>query len=82
MRGCSIPNALNLPFAQKRIARLSNLDRIRKVLSAIFDSGELRIIDVTNMLSILRQSMNALMQYLKRKRLVKKTPVNSIHRIR
>jgi DNA-binding MarR family transcriptional regulator len=48
-------------------------DRIRKVLSAIFDSGELRIIDVTNMLSVPRQSMNALMQYLKRKRLVKKT---------
>jgi DNA-binding IclR family transcriptional regulator len=48
-------------------------DRIRKVLSVIFNSGELRIIDVTNMLSLARQSMNALMQYLKRKRLVKKT---------
>ena len=48
-------------------------DRVRKVLSAIFDSGELRIIDVTNRLSIPRQSMNALMQYLKRKRLVKKS---------
>jgi DNA-binding IclR family transcriptional regulator len=47
-------------------------DRIRKVLSAIFDSSELRIIDVTNQLSIPQQSMNALMQYLKRKRLVKK----------
>jgi DNA-binding IclR family transcriptional regulator len=47
-------------------------DRIQKVLSAIFDSGELRIIDVTKRLSIPRQSMNALMQYLKRKRLVKK----------
>jgi DNA-binding IclR family transcriptional regulator len=47
-------------------------DRIRKVLSTIFDSGELRIIDVTNRLSIPQQSMNALMQYLKRKRLVRK----------
>lgn len=47
-------------------------DRICKVLSAIFDSGELRIIEVTNTLSLPRQSMNALMQYLKRKRLVKK----------
>jgi DNA-binding IclR family transcriptional regulator len=47
-------------------------DRIRKVLSAIFDSSELRIIEVTNQLSIPQPSMNALMQYLKRKRLVKK----------
>jgi DNA-binding IclR family transcriptional regulator len=48
-------------------------DRIRNVLSAIFESGELRIMDVTNMLSLPRHSINALMQYLKRKRLVKKT---------
>ena len=48
-------------------------DRVRKVLSAIFDSGELRIKDVTNTVSVPRQSMNALMQYLKRKRLVKKS---------
>jgi DNA-binding IclR family transcriptional regulator len=47
-------------------------DRIRKVLSAIFDAGELRIIDVTHRLSIPQPSMNALMQYLKRKRLVQK----------
>lgn len=47
-------------------------DRIRKVLSAIFDSGELRIRDVTNAVSVPHQSINALMQYLKRKRLVKK----------
>ena len=46
--------------------------RIHKVLSAIFDSGELRIIDVTNRLGLPRQSMNALMQYLKRKQLVRK----------
>ena len=48
-------------------------DRVRKVLSAIFDSGELRIRDVTNTLSVPHQSINALMQYLKRKRLVKKS---------
>ena len=48
-------------------------DRVRKVLSAIFDSGELRIKDVTNAVSVPHQSINALMQYLKRKRLVKKS---------
>jgi DNA-binding IclR family transcriptional regulator len=47
-------------------------ERVRKVLSAIFDSGQLRIKDVTNTLSVPHQSMNALMQYLKRKRLVRK----------
>jgi DNA-binding IclR family transcriptional regulator len=47
-------------------------DRIRSVLSAICSSGELRIVDVTNRLNIPQQSMNGLMQYLKRKRLVKK----------
>jgi predicted transcriptional regulator len=47
-------------------------DRVRKVLSAIFDSGELRIKDVTTTVSVPHQSINALMQYLKRKRLVKK----------
>jgi len=48
-------------------------DRIRQVLSAIFDSGELRIRDVTSTVSVPHQSINALMQYLKRKRLVKKS---------
>jgi predicted transcriptional regulator len=48
-------------------------DRVRNVLSAIQDSGALRIRDVTNVLRIPRQSINALMQYLKRKHLVKKT---------
>jgi Mn-dependent DtxR family transcriptional regulator len=48
-------------------------DRVRKVLSIILDSGALRIRDVTNILRIPRQSINALMQYLKRKHLVKKT---------
>jgi DNA-binding MarR family transcriptional regulator len=48
-------------------------DRIRNVLSLILDSGELRIKDVTNALSLPPQSVNALMQYLKRRRLVKKS---------
>jgi len=48
-------------------------DRVRKVLSAISDSGVLRIRDVTDMLRLPRQSINALLQYLKRKHLVKKT---------
>jgi Mn-dependent DtxR family transcriptional regulator len=47
-------------------------DRIRKVLSAILDSGALRIRDVTGVLRVPHQSINALMQYLKRKHLVKK----------
>ena len=47
-------------------------ERVRKVLSAIRDAGALRIRDVTNMLRIQRESINALMQYLKRKHLVKK----------
>jgi predicted transcriptional regulator len=48
-------------------------DRVRKVLSAILDSGALRIRDVTNALRVPHQSINALMQYLKRKHLVKKS---------
>jgi DNA-binding IclR family transcriptional regulator len=48
-------------------------DRVRKVLATILDSGALRIRDVTDALRIPRQSTNALMQYLKRKHLVKKT---------
>jgi predicted ArsR family transcriptional regulator len=47
-------------------------DRVRKVLSAILDSGALRIRDVTDVLRVPHQSINALMQYLKRKHLVKK----------
>ena len=49
------------------------LDRVRKVLSTILISGALRIRDVTDVLGIPRKSINALMQYLKRKHLVKKT---------
>jgi len=48
-------------------------DRVRKVLSTILDSGALRIRDLTDVLRIPRKSINALMQYLKRKHLVKKT---------
>jgi DNA-binding IclR family transcriptional regulator len=48
-------------------------DRVRKVLSTISDSGALRIRDVTDTLRVPRQSINALMQYLKRKHLVEKT---------
>jgi Mn-dependent DtxR family transcriptional regulator len=47
-------------------------DRVRKVLSTISDSGALRIREVTETLRIPRQSINALMQYLKRKHLVEK----------
>lgn len=47
-------------------------DRIRDVLAAILDAGELRIRDVTAVLGIQHQSINALMQYLKRKQLVAK----------
>jgi DNA-binding MarR family transcriptional regulator len=48
-------------------------DRIRDVMSVILDSGELRIRDVTNALNLPPKSMNALMQYLKRRGLVKKS---------
>jgi Mn-dependent DtxR family transcriptional regulator len=48
-------------------------DRIREVLLTISNSGALRIRDVTEVLGIPRKSINALMQYLKRKSLVKKT---------
>jgi DNA-binding PadR family transcriptional regulator len=47
-------------------------DRIRKVLSAISDSEALRIVDVANILGVPHQSLNALIQYLKRKQLVEK----------
>jgi Mn-dependent DtxR family transcriptional regulator len=45
-------------------------DRVRKVLETILNSGALRIRDVMDELNIPRESINALMQYLKRKRLV------------
>jgi len=56
-------------------------DRVRKVLSAILDSGALRIRDVTDELKVPRESINALMQYLKRKHLVKKPVKSSMRHI-
>jgi len=48
-------------------------DRVRAVLSAILDTGSLRIRNVGDMLKIPPDSIRALMQYLKRKALVQKT---------
>jgi len=48
-------------------------ERVHKVLSVISSFGELRIKDVRNLLQIPQLSINALMQYLKRKGLVAKT---------
>ncbi len=42
------------------------------MLSAISDAGTLRIRDVMKILGIQRQSINALVHYLKRKELVRK----------
>jgi Mn-dependent DtxR family transcriptional regulator len=47
-------------------------DRVRAVLSAIRDARSLRIRDLKNALEIPHASINALMQYLKRKELVQK----------
>jgi DNA-binding IclR family transcriptional regulator len=47
-------------------------DRVREVLQTISDEGELRIRDVKDLTKIPQQSINALMQYLKRKGLVAK----------
>jgi predicted transcriptional regulator len=47
--------------------------RVRAVLSAIRDARSLRIRDLKNALEIPQPSINALMQYLKRKALVQKT---------
>ena len=48
-------------------------DRVHAVLSAIRDARSLRIRDLKNALKIPHPSINALMQYLKRKALVQKT---------
>ena len=48
-------------------------DRVRLVLQTIADAGELRIRDVKDRTKISQNSTNALMQYLKRKKLVAKT---------
>jgi predicted transcriptional regulator len=48
-------------------------ERIRNVLSAISDSGTLRIKDVADAVGVAHQSINSLIQYLKGKQLVEKT---------
>jgi DNA-binding IclR family transcriptional regulator/DNA-binding MarR family transcriptional regulator len=48
-------------------------DRVSAVLSAIYDARSIRIRDLKNELRIPHPSINALMQYLKRKALVQKT---------
>jgi Mn-dependent DtxR family transcriptional regulator len=48
-------------------------DRVRAVLEAIRNARSLRIRDLKNALEIPHASINALMQYLKRKELVQKT---------
>jgi Mn-dependent DtxR family transcriptional regulator len=53
-------------------------DRVRVVLSTIRDYESLRIRDATERLRIPHQSLNALFQYLKRKRLIAKTS-NDLH---
>jgi DNA-binding MarR family transcriptional regulator len=70
---------LNHPQRQPD-ARLANAprlpvesDRVRAVLSAIRKARSLRIRDLKNALEIPDASINALMQYLKRKELVQKT---------
>jgi Mn-dependent DtxR family transcriptional regulator/predicted transcriptional regulator len=47
-------------------------ERVRNVLSAIADAGVLRATDMAKLLQIPRPSLNALMQYFKRKHLVQK----------
>jgi DNA-binding IscR family transcriptional regulator len=47
-------------------------ERVRKVLSVIADAGALRVSDVAKLLQVPLQSVNALMQYFKRKHLVQK----------
>jgi DNA-binding MarR family transcriptional regulator len=53
-------------------------DRVRAVLSYLAEHGEARIRDIGNDLGVSRQSMNALMQYLKRKGLAGKAG-NGLH---
>jgi DNA-binding IclR family transcriptional regulator len=48
-------------------------DRVHAVLQTIADAGALRIRDVSTLTRIAQPSINALMQYLKRKQLVAKT---------
>ena len=48
-------------------------DRVRLVLQTIADADAIRIRDVARLANVPQQSANALMQYLKRKKLVAKT---------
>ncbi len=53
-------------------------DRVRKVLQEISDAGALRIKDVKDLTQLQHQSVNALMQYLKRKQLVAKAGLEAL----
>ncbi len=53
-------------------------DRVRKVLQEISDAGALRIKDVKDLTQLPHQSVNALMQYLKRKQLVAKAGLEAL----
>ena len=53
-------------------------DRVRKVLQEISDAGALRIRDVKDLTKIPQRSINALMQYLKRKQLVTKAGIEPL----
>jgi Mn-dependent DtxR family transcriptional regulator len=65
--------------ARARAPRLPvESDRVRVVLSTIRDCGSVRIRDAAEGLAIPHQSLNALFQYLKRKRLIAKTG-NDVH---
>jgi DNA-binding IclR family transcriptional regulator len=72
------PAGLKHPQCRKdvRLAHAPRLpvesDRVRAVLSAIRDARSLRIRELKNALKIPQPSINALMQYLKRKGLVQK----------
>ncbi len=74
LSAAGLDNPLSVPL--KRPAPPSRLpvrsDRIRLVLQTIADAGALRIRDVKYETKIPQNSINALMQYLKRKKLVAK----------
>ena len=82
LRGCQVYRltsaGLSHPQRVRSARRAQELrlpvesERVRNVLSAIADAGALRARDVAKLLKIPRQSLNALMQYFKRKHLVQK----------
>ena len=73
---------INLLAVRRYPAYLLNQTVFAKCFQQILNSGALRIRDVTDVLRIPRASINALMQYLKRKRLVKKLVPSLMHHIR